>query len=294
MDITTILVLFFTCLGILVVLSGIKVVPQSKVYIIERFGKYDKTLHAGLNFIVPFLQHIAHQVDILERQLPASTLNIITKDNVEVGLEISVFYRIVAAEKSTYRIKDLDEGVKVLSASIIRAACGELEFDEIQSKRETLNQKIREDVSEGTAEWGIEVTRTEVLDVKVDEVTRKGMQLQLEAERERRAQVLKAEGERKAIELAADGRLYQARKDAEAIKIDAEANAHATRVIGEAMSENGQAAIDFEIMKRKIEAIEAIAKSDNTKLLVLPTDVTGTLGGLETITEMLAGRKKDD
>ena len=292
MDVLTILILFFSLFGIIIVIAGIKVVPQSQVYIIERFGKYDKTLKAGLNFIFPFLQQIAHMVDILERQLPTSKLSIITKDNVEIVLEVSVFYRITEAEKAVYRIKDLDQGVTVLSASIIRAACGELEFDEVQSKRETLNNKIKNDVSEGTSDWGIEVTRTEVLDVTVDEVTRKGMQRQLDAERERRAIVLKAEGETKAKQLAADAKLYEASKHAEAIKVAAEADAYAVKITAEAISSNGQSAVDFEIMKRKVEAIEALSKSDNSKLLILPSDVTGTLGSLETITEMIKNRDK--
>ena len=293
MDIFTILVLLFACLGILIVSAGIKVVPQSMVYVIERFGKYDKTLKAGLNFIIPFLQHIAHRVDILERQLPTSKLKVITMDNVEIGLEISVFYRVVEAEKSVYRIKDLDEGVKVLSASIIRAACGELEFDEVQSKRETLNNKIKNDVSEGTAAWGIEVTRTEVLDVVVDEITKKGMQRQLDAERERRALVLKAEGEREALQLEADAKLYQVQKESEALRVEADANAYATKVIADAIKENGHEAIDFEIMKRKIDAIESLSGSQNSKLLILPTDVTSTLGGLETLREFMVNRKDE-
>ncbi len=295
MDVYTypILIIFFSILGIITVIAGIKVVPQSEVYIIERFGKYDKTLKAGLNFIFPFLQQIAHKVSILERQLPTTKLKIITRDNVEIELEISVFYRITQAERSVYRIRDLNEGVKVLAASIIRSACGELEFDEVQSKRETLINKIKNDVSEGTAEWGIEVTRTEILDVEVNEVTRQGMQKQLEAERERRAIVLKAEGERKSTQLDADAKLYLAQRESEAVKIEADAQAYAVRVTAEAIEKDGQAAVDFDIIKKKVEAIEKLAQSPNSKLIILPSDVTGVLGGLETITEIIKNGKKN-
>lgn len=293
MEISLIIVLALLGILLIIFVSGVTIVPESQTYIIEQFGRFQKVLKPGLNFVIPMLQNIAHRVDILERQLPTTKLSVITKDNVEISLEISVFYRVVSAQNSVYRIKDVDSAVSVTTASIIRAACGELEFDEIQSRREYLNTKIKEDVTEATAIWGVEITRTEVLDVRVDEVTRKGMQRQLDAERERRAQVLRAEGERQAIQLDADAKLYQAQKNAEAVRLSAEAEAYATKTIAAAIEENGLMAVDFEITKRKVDAIRDLAKSNNTKLLIMPSDVTGVLGGLETLTEMVKAKDKE-
>ena len=286
MDSTTILVLLILVVALLAVTFGIRIVPQSKVYVVERFGKFEKVLHPGLNLLAPGLQYVAHKVSVLERQLPTSNLTVITRDNVQVSLSISVFYRVVAAEMAVYRIENVDSAVHTTTAAIIRAACGELEFDDVQSRREFLNNKIKAELAEATRIWGIEITRTEVLDVIVDEVIRKQMQQQMAADRERRAVVLKAEGDRSSVQLAADAQYYRAQKEAEGTRVRADADAYATRVIAEAIASNGQAAIDFEIMKRKVEAIHSLAASTSSKVLVLPSDVTGVLGSLETLTEL--------
>jgi regulator of protease activity HflC (stomatin/prohibitin superfamily) len=277
-------------IALLLVIGGVKIVPQSKIYVVERFGRFDSTLKPGLNLIIPGLQRVAHKISILERPLPAANISVITRDNVQVHLSISVFYRVTEPEKAVYRIENVDNAIAVTTSAIIRAACGELEFDDVQSKREFVNKKIQHELAEATRIWGIEITRTEILDVIVDEVIRKQMQQQMSADRERRAAVLKAEGEKSAAQLLADGLYYTAQKQADAVRVRAEADAYATGLIAKAIADNGQAAIDLEIMKRKVDAVQSLAGSSNTKVLVLPSDVTGILGGLETLTE-LAKRK---
>ena len=187
--------LVLIALFLLIAVSGIKIVPQSQEYVVEQFGKYTTTLKAGLNFVVPFLNRVVHRVSILERQLDPQQISVITKDNVEIQLTTAVFFRIVDSAKSVYRIADDDQAVRTTVTSIVRSTCGQMEFDEVQSRREFINEKIRESLSEACSVWGIEITRTEVLDVTVDDQTRSAMQQQLNAERERRAAVTKAEGE---------------------------------------------------------------------------------------------------
>ncbi|MEM7620793.1 MAG: SPFH domain-containing protein [Pseudomonadota bacterium] len=285
--------LLVACVALLLIISSIVVVPESKIFVIEQFGRFRRVLKPGLNFLIPLLEKVAHRVDILERQIPTKKLSVITQDNVEIELEVSVFYRIVSAEYSVYRIKDVEGAISVTTSSIIRAACGELQFDEIQSRREYLNHKIKEDVSEATQIWGIEITRTEMLEVRVDESTRQAMRRQITAAREKRAAILKAEGERKALELDAEAELFRAKKDAEAKQIAAEAEANATAMISEAIAKKGRYAADFEIMKRKVDAIRELATSKNTKILILPTDVTGILGSLETLSETIFAKEKE-
>jgi regulator of protease activity HflC (stomatin/prohibitin superfamily) len=274
-------------LFILIALFGIKIVPQSKEYVVEQFGKYTKTLKAGLNFIVPVLNRVAVKVSILERQLEPQSISVITKDNVEVHLSTAVFFRIIDAAKSVYRITDIDLAVQTTVTSIVRATGGQMEFDEVQSKREFINEKIKESLSEACSVWGIEITRTEVLDVAVDERTRTAMQQQLNAERERRAAVTKAEGDRQSQQLKADAELYTAQKKAEGRRVLADAEAYATTTVGNAIVTNGQAAIDFEIRKQQINSMGEIAKSQNTKLVVIPTDITKTLGSIAALLEGL-------
>jgi regulator of protease activity HflC (stomatin/prohibitin superfamily) len=291
--VTTLLV---AILALVLVFKGLKVVPQSDVFVIERFGKFTKTLQAGLNFIVPFLDRVAHRISVLERQLPEFTISVITKDNVEVKLDATVFYRITDAAASVYRIQDIDRAIHTASTSIVRSAAGKLELDDLQSSRESMNAEIAENLQNAATVWGIEITRTEITDIIVDEQTKSAQRQQLNAERERRAVIAKSEGEKRSVELAADAELYQATKQAEAIRVkadatayaievEAKANAEQTRLIAAAIAENGQPAINFEIMKRQIEALGEVASGGNTKTIIVPTDVTKAVGTLETIFE---------
>lgn len=273
-----------------IALSGIKIVPQSQEYVVEQFGKYTQTLPPGLNFIIPILNRVANKVSILERQLEPQQISVITKDNVEIHLTAAVFFRVIDAAKSVYRITDIDAAVKTTVTSIVRSTGGQMEFDEVQSKREFISEKIQASLSEACAIWGIEITRTEILDVSVDAATRSAMQQQLNAERERRAVVTKAEGDRQAQQLKADAELYTAQKQAEARRVLADAEAYATTQVGTAIQANGQPAVDFEIMKQQIHSIAELAKSPNSKLLVIPTDVTKSLGGLAVILESIRAK----
>ena len=297
-DLGVFLTLVFLGLTVLLAFKSVAIVPQSDEYVVERFGRYRVTLAAGINLLVPFLDRVAHKIQILERQLDAFVISVITRDNVEIELETTVFFRVINASKSVYRIKDVPLALRTTAESIIRSAAGKLELDEVQSSRQKMNEEILQNLREASEVWGLEITRSEITDVRVDEATKEAQRQQLNAERERRATVARAEGERQRVELQADGELYEAQKNAEAIKLTADAEAYAvikkaeadaeqTRVIAEAISQDGQPAIDFEVLKRQVEAIGLLASSDNAKTIVLPSDVTKTIGGLAGLQEAL-------
>ena len=301
MMITNSVLVFLVLLILYIVYLGIKIVPQSKVFVIERFGKFTKPLESGLSLIVPFVDRVAFKVDILERQLPAFKISVITEDNVEVGLESTVFFRVLDAAKSVYRIRDVNAAIQNTAISVIRSAAGKLELDDLQSSRESMNQEIAERLTQAAEVWGVEVTRTEILDVLVDEQTKDSQRQQLNAERERRAAIAIAEGDKKSVELNAEAELYQAEKQAEAVKVTADAEAYAvkikaeadaeqTRLVSSAINEDGQSAIDFEIMKRQVDGITQFASSNQTKTLIVPSDVTKALGTLEVLMDNI---KKD-
>ena len=279
-------------LVVLTIYLGVKIVPQSEAFVVERFGKYTQTLSAGLNLIVPFVDFVAHRVNILERQLPEFKISVITKDNVEVWLESTVFFRVVDAAQSVYRIENDDLAIQTAATSIIRSAAGKLDLDALQSSRDAMNQEIETNLREAAKIWGIEITRTEILNIDIDEQTKDAQRQQLNAERQRRAAVAEAEGEKRSIELKAEAALYEAEKEAEAIRVTADAEAYAikataqaqaeqTRVIAAAIADNGQPAIDFEILMQQVKAIGSLASSENTKTVVVPSDVTKTLGSVE-------------
>ena len=296
---------FLAILIIYVIYLGIKIVPQSKVFVIERFGKFTRILESGLSIIVPFVDRVAFKVDILERQLPPFKMSVITEDNVEVELVSTVFFRVLDAAKSVYRIRNIDLAIENTAISIIRSAAGKLELDDLQSSREAMNQEIAARLTKAAEVWGVEVTRTEILDVLVDEKTKESQRQQLNAERERRATIAKAEGDKRSIELKADAELYEAQKQAEAVKVQADADAYAvkikaeadaeqTRLIAEAIKNDGQPAINYEIMKRQVEGLAEVASSNQTKTLVVPTDITKALGTLELFLDSLDKGKTND
>ena len=239
-----------------------------------------------------FVDRVAFKVDILERQLPPFKMSVITEDNVEVELVSTVFFRVLDAAKSVYRIRNIDLAIENTAISIIRSAAGKLELDDLQSSREAMNQEIAARLTKAAEVWGVEVTRTEILDVLVDEKTKESQRQQLNAERERRATIAKAEGDKRSVELKADAELYEAQKQAEAVKVQADADAYAvkikaeadaeqTRLIAEAIKNDGQPAINYEIMKRQVDGLAEVASSNQTKTLVVPTDITKALGTLE-------------
>ena len=288
---------------IYVIYLGIKIVPQSKVYVVERFGKFTKILESGLSIIVPFIDRVAFKVDILERQLPPFKMSVITEDNVEVELVSTVFFRVLDAAKSVYRIRNIDLAIENTAISVIRSAAGKLQLDDLQSSREAMNQEIATRLSKAAEVWGVEVTRTEILDVLVDEKTKESQRQQLNAERERRAAIARAKGDKRSIELKADAELYEAEKQAEAVKVAADADAYAvkikaeadaeqTRLVAEAINNDGQPAINFEIMKRQVDGLSQLASSNQTKTLVIPSDITKALGTIELFLDTV--KKKDE
>ena len=184
---SNIVILLLAAFIIISIYLGVRIVPQSEKHIVERFGRLHAVLGPGINLLVPFLDKIAHKISILERQLPTAEQDAITADNVLVKVETSVFYRITEPEKTVYRIRDVDAAIATTVAGIVRSEIGKMELDEVQSNRDDLIAKIREAVRVMVDDWGINVTRAEILDVNLDEATRAAMLQQLNAERARRA-----------------------------------------------------------------------------------------------------------
>ena len=263
---------------LLCILLGVRIVPQSEQHVVERFGRLRSVLGPGINFIVPFLDRVRHKVSILERQLPTSSQDAITADNVLVQVETSVFYRILYPEKTVYRIRDVDGAIATTVAGIVRAEIGKMELDEVQSNRAQLISTIQSNVKNAVDDWGIEVTRAEILDVNLDQATRDAMLQQLNAERERRAVVTKAEGERRAVELNADAELYSAEQAAKARRIEADAEAYATGVVAMAIRENGLEAAQYQVALKQVEALSQVAQGQGQQTVLLPSSAIEAFG----------------
>ena len=266
---------------------GVKIVPQSQNYVVERLGRFNRTLEAGLHIIIPVIESVRHRVDILERQLPTSKISTITLDNVTISIDLAILFRVVKAENSVYRINDIDQAIKTTVTGVVRSVIGKTDLDGVQSNRRSITQAIEEDLRAVTEEWGIVLSRVEIVDVEVDNETRSAMQLQLNAERNRRAVVRQAEGEREAAQLKADADLYTAQKQAEARKTLADADAYAVTVVAKAIASGGDSAINFEIKKIQAKAIETVGSNSSSKVVLIPSEL---LESLSSVVSRLVGK----
>lgn len=272
---------------ILCVFLGVRIVPQSEQHVVERFGRLKSVLGPGINFIVPFLDRVAHRISILERQLPTMSQDAITSDNVLVQVDTSVFYRITQPEKTVYRIRDIDGAISTTVAGIVRAEIGQMELDEVQSNRSQLIAAIKIAIEKAVDDWGVDVTRAELLDVNLDQATREAMLQQLNAERARRAAVTEAEGSKRAVELNADAELYAAEQAAKARRVQADAEAYATQVVARAIQDNGLEAAQYQVALKQVEALGMLGQGQGNQTVVVPADAAEAFGNAF---RMLRGR----
>ncbi len=281
--------ILFAVFIIVCIFLGVRIVPQSEKFVIERFGRLRSVLGPGINLIIPFLDRVAHKISILERQLPIMSQDAITSDNVLVTVETSVFYRIIEPEKTVYRIRDVDGAISTTVAGIVRSEIGRMELDQVQSNRSSLIGAVQEQLANQVDDWGIEVTRAEILDVNLDQATRDAMLQQLNAERARRAAVTEAEGRKRSVELQADAALYAAEQTAKARRIEADAEAYATQVVAGAIAANGLEAAQYQVALKQVEALAKVGAGAGSSTIILPSDAVDAFGDAF---RMLTGRGK--
>lgn len=265
------LILALVVLLVLIVLMGLKIVPQSENYVITRLGAYHRTLDAGVNIIVPFLDRVHSKVPVNDQVLNDISLEVVSADNVVFGAQLLVVYRIDNPEAAVFRVNKIDELVIGLVQSLVRSELGKVELDAVQSDRGSLNVALLEALEDAGKTYGIRISRSEITDVRLNETTQKAMAEVLAAERERRAAITRAEGVRRATELNADAELYEAQRRADGIRAIAQANAESNRVIADSLvGENARDALIFQTARMQVEALEGLAKSSNSKLIMLP------------------------
>lgn len=260
--------------------TGIRVVPQTQNFLVERLGKYHRTLGPGFHIIIPVYESVSRKIDVLERQLDPRKIGAITLDNVEIDIRLAILFRIFDASRAAYRVQDLENAILTTVTGVVRSVIGTTDLDGVQSNRRSLASTIEEDLKSVTEEWGIILSRVEIIDITIDEQTRDAMQKQLNAERNRRALVKQAEGAREAAQLQADADLYTAQKQAEARKTLADADAYAVAVVAKAIADNGQQAVNFEVQKIQAEAIKNLGTQQGSKLVLLPTSLFDAFGSL--------------
>ena len=273
----------FAVLSIVLVKSSIKFVPQNRAYVVERFGKYNKTMEAGLNFLVPFIDRVGYDRSLKEHAYDVPSQAAITRDNISLVVDGVLYLKVLDPYKASYGVDDYVYAVTQLAQTTMRSEIGKIELDKTFEEREVLNTNIVASINEASGPWGVQVLRYEIKDIEPPRTVLEAMERQMKAEREKRAVILESEGERqsainvaegqkRAIVLAAEAdkaqQILQAEGEAQAIIAVADAKAKALEVIGAvAVEEKGQKAIQLELAESAIQAKQAIARESSIVLL---------------------------
>ena len=297
LDGSTLLVLVILALAVVLVLMGVRSVPQGTELTVERFGRYTRSLGPGLSLIVPFVDRIGARMNMMEQVLDVPEQEVITRDNAMVKVDGVVFYQVLDAAKAAYEVTGLDNAILNLTTTNIRTVMGSMDLDELLSKRDEINGRLLQVVDEATTPWGVKLTRIEIKNITppLDLVEAMGRQMKaerdkraviLQAEGDKTAAILKADGEKAAAILEAEGRKEAAFRDAEARERLAQAEAAAAAMLSVALKEGDLQAANYFIAQKYLEALKAFATSPNQKTLILPIEATATLGSLAGIAEL--------
>jgi regulator of protease activity HflC (stomatin/prohibitin superfamily) len=285
--------------------------------IVERLGKYNRTLNAGINVILPIVEQAketivrrqsgamarSSRIDMREQVYDFDKQSVITKDNVMTEINALLYFQIVDPMKAVYEIQNLPVAIEKLTQTTLRNVVGEMELDETLTSRDTINSKLRNVLDDATNKWGVKVNRVELQDITPPESIRRTMELQMQAERNRRAEILKAEGEKQAQILNSEGEkqaeinaaeadkqanILKAEGEAKAKVLQAEAEATAIRNIAEAVSDRGADPVNYLLAVKYIEALKDIASGQENKTVYLPYEATNVLGSLGGIKDLFA------
>ena len=310
-----IVLIILAALVVIYILRGIKIVSQSETMIVERLGKYNRTLNAGINVILPIIEKAKEtiarrqdgrlwatsRIDMREQVYDFDKQSVITKDNVMTEINALLYFQIVDPMKAVYEIQNLPVAIEKLTQTTLRNVVGEMELDETLTSRDTINSKLRTVLDDATNKWGVKVNRVELQDITPPESIRRTMELQMQAERNRRAEILKAEGEKQAQILNSEGEkqaeinaaeadkqanILKAEGEARAKILQAEAEATAIRNISEAVADRGADPVNYLLAVKYVEALKEIASGQQNKTVYLPYEATNMLGSIGGIKDL--------
>lgn len=299
-------VILLLVLAVVLLIMGVKSVPQGMEYTVERFGRYMSTLSPGLNIIVPVIDRIGVRLNMMETVLDVPSQDVITKDNAMVTVDGVIFFQVLDAAKAAYEVNQLERAILNLVITNIRTVMGSMDLDELLSQRDKINIKLLHVVDDATTPWGVKVTRIEIKDITPPRDLIESMGRQMKAERDKRAsilvaegarqsEILQAEGRKQAVILDAEGRREAAFREAEARERQAEAEARATQMVSQAIEKGDVNAINYFVALKYVDALQNIAMAPNEKLVFMPLDASGVIGALGGIGELakqaMAGNK---
>ena len=329
MSSTFVIFLIIAIIAVLYVLKGIKIIPQSETRVVERLGRYDRTLQSGINYLFPIIDQAREvvqrdeikygdgtksvimrttsRIDLREQVYDFDKQSVITKDNVTTTINALLYFQIVDPVKSVYEIDNLPNAIEKLTQTTLRNVIGELELDETLTSRDTINSKLRIVLDEATNKWGVKVNRVELQDITPPESVRRAMEQQMQAERERRAKVLEAKGQKEAMILQSEGekasqinqaeaekqtQILKAQGEADAKVLQATAEAEAIRKVADAIAESKTDPATYMLMTKYVETLKEMGAGSQAKTVFLPFEASNLVGALGSLTELLPKRDK--
>ena len=313
MDIMSYVLIAIIVLVIIFAKMALVIIPQSETRIIERLGRYYATLKPGINIIIPFIDRAkeivvltrgryaySNSIDLHEQVYDFPSQNVITKDNIQMEINALLYFQIVDPFKAVYEIQNLPNAIEKLTQTTLRNIIGELELDETLTSRDTINTKLRAVLDDATDKWGVKVNRVELQDIVPPATVLNAMEKQMQAERNKRAQILTSEGEKAAEILASEGEktaiinradaqkqqaILHAEGEAQARIRKAEAEAKAIELITEAVGKSTNPA-NYLLAQKYIQMMQELAQGDKTKTVYLPYEATNLLGSIGGIKDL--------
>ncbi len=274
-----IIVAVFVVLVLVTISIGVRIVPQGSKQVVQRLGKFHRTLGPGLNIIFPYIDRVANKVTTKDIVLDIPSQEVITRDNVVIIANAVAYINIVSPEKSVYGVEDYRLAIQNLVQTALRSIIGEMDLDDALSSRDEIKAKLKAAISDDIADWGITIKTVEIQDINPSDTMQKAMEEQAAAERERRATVTRADGEKAAAILEAEGRLEASKRDAQAKVVLAEASQRAIQKVTAAI-QNNELPVVFLLGEKYIEALKNLSTSQNSKVIVLPGDIPAAVRGI--------------
>ncbi|SMD00681.1 SPFH domain, Band 7 family protein [Desulfocicer vacuolatum DSM 3385] len=270
---------FFLILVIVTISLGVRIVPQGNKHVVQRLGKYSKTLNPGLNIIIPYMDKVAYKVITKDIVLDIPSQEVITKDNAVIITNAVAYINILFPDKAVYGVDDYEAAIKTLVQTSLRSIVGEMDLDEALSNRNLIRTRLKDAISDDISDWGIALKTVEIQDINPSPTMQAAMEEQAAAERKRRATVTRAEGDKSAAILQAEGRVEASRRDGEAQIVLAKASQLAIEKVTSAIQDK-ELPMLYLLGEKYIEALKNVSTSQNSKVVVLPADLPAAVKGI--------------
>ncbi|MAD00959.1 MULTISPECIES: stomatin-like protein [Pseudomonadaceae] len=306
MEIATILSLGFLALVIVALAKTARIVPQRSAFIVERLGKYAKTLDAGFHILIPFVDRVAYKHTLKEEAIDVPSQACVTRDNIQVVVDGVLYLQVVDPKLASYGINDYRYASMQLAQTTLRSVVGKIDLDKTFEERETINVQVVEALDEAAKPWGVKVLRYEIADIELPATILDALEKQMRAERERRAVVAQSEGEREAKINVSEGQkqetinlseadkqrqINEAEGKAREIELIATATAEGLRRVAEAINtQGGQEAVSLRVAEQYVKEFGKLAQTNNT--MILPAELSNIGSAVAAITKTLETARK--